>query len=134
MFMLTPLIGGYIPKIVIDFYRQMYGMIFNFWFIFDWSVFINFGQTFGKYGYGFNWYLYLINMPSYSALSNMGKLLWIFMWLVAVYIVIGVATLVIGLFAKDSWAHKLSKSLFELMKNKMFMRLFMLSYCFMWLA
>ena len=134
MFMLTPLIGGFIPKIVIDFYRHMYGMIFNFWFIFDWSVFINFNKTFGNYSYNFNWYLYLINMPSYSALNNMGKLLWIFMWLMTVYIILAVASLIIGLVAKDSWAHKIFKYLFDLMKNKMFMRLFMLSYCFMWLA
>ena len=48
MFMLTPLIGGYIPKLVIDFYGYMYGLIFNFGFIFDWSVFINFGKNIWK--------------------------------------------------------------------------------------
>ena len=134
MFMLTPLIGAYIPKIVIDFYRNMYGMIFNFWFIFDWEVFINYGKTFGKYSYGYEWYLYLINLHSYSALSNMGKLIWILMWLVTVYIILGVTWLILKKVAQNTWGYKIVDYLFQFMKNRMFMRLIILSYCFMWLA
>ena len=134
MFMLAPLIGAYIPKIVIDFYRFMYGMIFNFWFIADWEIFINYGKTFGKYSYGYEWYLYLINLQSYSALSNMGKLIWIFMWLVTVYIILGVAWLILKKVAQNTWGYKIVDYLFQFMKDRMFMRLFILSYCFMWLA
>ena len=134
MFMLIPLIGAYIPSLVIDFYRYMYGMLFNFWFIFDWSVFINYGKTFGKYNYGYNWYLYLINLQSYSALSNMGKLIWIFMWLVVVFFILGVLWLILKKVARETWAFKLTNYLLMFEKNTMFIRLFILSFCFMWLA
>ena len=134
MFMLIPLIGAYIPKIVIDFYRFLYGMIFNFWFIFDWQVFINYSKSFGKYSYGYEWYLYLINLQSYSALSNMCKLIWIFMWLVTVYIILGVTWLILKKVAQNTWGYKIVDYLFQFMKDRMFMRLFILSYCFMWLA
>ena len=134
MFMLTPLIGAYIPKIVIDFYRNMYGMIFNFWFISDRNVFFNYNKTFGKYDYEHEWYLHLIKIESYSALSNMGKLIWVFMWLIVVYLIIVLVWFILKMTAQNTQVYKIANYLFQFMKNSVFMRFFILSYCFMWLA
>ena len=56
------------------------------------------------------------------------------MWLVTVYLLLGAPWLILKKVCPNTWYFKFVDYLFKFVQNTMFMRLFILSYSFMWLA
>lgn len=74
--MLLPLIGIDFSEDIIDFYRFIDEILFTFKFIPDYFVFFGI-DIFQAFDYPqANWYLYLLDMKSGSAMINTLSLLW----------------------------------------------------------
>lgn len=135
LFILLPLLGAYIHTDVIKFFRYFDNILISFWFIPKSHVYIGYDETFGKFDFEQpNWYLYLINYESGSTLYNIGKFIWVLMYITVTYSVVLLAYLLTKATCSNSLVHRGFKIAKKWMTFSLFIRLFMLSYTFLYLG
>lgn len=133
--MLTPLLGVSMHADVKSYFGYMKFMLVNFSFLPDGVIFTDDAHTRPRALMAQqNDYLNQIGFDSGSSLYNIGKLIFVVVVMLGVYLFVATAYVVTKQFYKDPIGYKIVKFLFDLFTFAIFIRLFILAYVFILLC